>query len=203
MTDLNSNSSLQQKISVLLLAAGLSTRFNGCKLVADFDGQPLVQHALKAARTAFVGAVNVVIGHEEQLLRDAIGEQADNIIVNRHYARGIGSSIAVGVRSLPLDTDAVIIILGDQPLVSAENLQRLANHWSGEAVQIVASHFHDGKGPPILFPRGCFAELGKLDGDLGARDILSSNKYAVTYVNCEGSARDVDTRDDLQQVASD
>ncbi len=203
MTGDNSNPRSAPRISALVLAAGLSTRFDGCKLVADFNGKPLVQHALTAARSAFAGAVSVVIGHEEHILRDAIGDQANNIIVNHDYARGMGSSIAAGIRDIPHDTDAVVIILGDQPLITAENLQRLASHWNGDAAQIVASRFSESKGPPILFPSGCFAALGKLDGDSGAKDMLSSGEYDVVYVNCKGSARDIDTRNDLQDAISD
>ena len=87
----------------------------------------------------------------------------------------MGASLRFGVASLPPGCDAVLVLLGDQVGVNADDLKRLAAAWKGEESLIAASMYDQRVGVPAIFPRLCFSELAELRGDQGARAVLERN----------------------------
>ena len=102
-----------------------------------------------------------------------------SVIVNRNWEEGMGSSLRFGVASLPPACDAVLVLLGDQVAVAADDLRRLASAWKGEESFIAASVYDQRVGVPAIFPRLCFSELSELRGDQGARAVLERNSYRL------------------------
>ena len=190
-------------IHVCVLAAGTSSRFGATKLVQTLRGKPLLQHALIAANGTCPNRVNLVVGHDQQAVLDASGDLADQIIVNSDYRSGLGSSIAAGVRGCRARADAILILLADQPLITAEHLQTLIEQWSGSDNEIVASCFDATYSPPILFPSGAFDALSRLTGDRGAKSILTDGDFVVRSVELPTAGVDVDTPDSLRELEQD
>jgi len=189
------------EIVAVVLAAGHSSRFDGTKLTRDLGGKPLLHYSLTAARAAFPGNVLLVAGHEAEAIIESSGGLANRVVVNPDYSAGQGSSIAVGVRACRNDADAVVIILGDQPLVTAEILERIAADWTGGDKHIVASDYGDSLGPPVLFGKGAFDQLCGLDGDQGARSVIRSGEFDVATIPVGRTGFDVDTPQDLEIVS--
>lgn len=185
----------------VVLAAGRATRFGGEKLTRKLGGRPLLQHSLAAAQAAFPGRVLVVVGHEAEAVIESSGDLANVVVVNPNYSDGQGSSIAAGVRACRDDAAAIIIMLADQPLVTAEVLEQLAAAWNGGENHIVASDYGDSQGPPVLFGRGTFDRLCELDGDHGAKKIINSGVFDVTTVAVGSLGFDVDTPPDLEAAS--
>jgi molybdenum cofactor cytidylyltransferase len=190
-------------IHVCVLAAGTSTRFGATKLVQTLRGKPLLQHALIAANGVCPNRVNLVVGHDQQAVLDACGDLADQIIVNSDYRSGLGTSIAAGVRSCRASADAILIMLADQPLITAEHLETLIEQWSGAENEIVASRFDATYGPPILFPSGAFDALSRLTGDGGAKSLLTNGEFVVRSVGISAAGVDVDTPASLHELDQD
>jgi molybdenum cofactor cytidylyltransferase len=191
-----------QNLFVLVLAAGQSQRFGATKLLEEFDGRPLLQHALAVGQEACPGRVCLVTGHaSEEMAKASIG-LADQIVLNNNYESGIGSSIAIGVSHLINDASAVIILLADQPLVTSSHVKKLVNRWNNDAGAIVATRFSGVDGPPVLFGQSFFDQLSKLEGDAGARQILQAWPDAVRSVDFQPAAVDVDTPGDLEALLS-
>lgn len=187
-------------IRACVLAAGTSTRFGSTKLVQHMRGKPLLQHALLAAQGACKGWVTLVVGHDDEAVAEASAGLSNNVVVNRDYQRGIGASISTGVRACRDGADAILIVLADQPLVTAAHLSQLIDHWSGADDEIIASAFEGVVGPPILFPQKAFAALCKLNGDTGARKILSDDAFRVRSIDFAPAGTDIDTPEDLQKL---
>ncbi len=188
-------------IAAIVLAAGLSSRFGATKLATPVRGKALVQHALLAARQACPGQVHLVVGHEQDVVEAASADLHDRIIINENYADGIGTSIAAGVNVCHDDFGAVLILLADQVLITAEHLQCLIHRWSESGADIVVSAFENTIGPPILFAKSSFPELLGLRGDNGARQVVDSGKYRVEKVRCEAAGIDIDTPEDLEALS--
>lgn len=184
-------------VFAVVLAAGYASRFGSAKQLAEADGVALVKRAVDAACGACERNVAVVIGHEWQSVSNACMPFDGFLIVNDSFADGMGSSIAAAVRRLRHVADAVIIMLADQPLVTAEHIRSLVDSWSGAADEIVATAFADTCGPPVLFPRDCFDELAALQGDSGGRHLLENDRFAVKRMIFEGAAVDIDNPADL------
>lgn len=197
------NSSSQAVVRACVLAAGSSTRFGETKLVRHLRGKPLLQSALLAAQGACEGSVTLVVGHDKELVTAASAGLSDNVIVNCDYKLGIGSSISAGVRACREDADAILIVLADQPLVTAAHLSKLIDTWSGAKTEIVASWFEGIVSPPILFPKSAFDALCRLTGDTGAKKILLDDQFDVRNVEFPPASVDVDTPEDLQDLDQD
>ncbi len=190
----------QAIIHACVLAAGTSTRFGDTKLVQNLYGKPLVQYALLAAQGACEGLVTLVVGHDREAVIAASTGLANGVAVNFDYELGIGTSISTGVRACRNGADAILLMLADQPLVTARHLRELINTWSGAEAEVVASSFEGIVSPPILFPRNAFDSLCELTGDTGAKKILSDNAFTVRSVDFPPARLDVDTPDDLLRL---
>lgn len=197
------NDSSQALVRACVLAAGTSSRFGATKLVQTLRGKPLLQHALLAAQAACEGLVTLVVGHDQESVTMAAAGLADNVVVNSDHKSGIGSSISAGIRACRKDADAILIVLADQPFVTAEHLNELIDTWSGDEAEIVASSFERVFSPPILFPKNAFDALCELTGDTGAKKILSNDKFNIRSIDFPPAGLDVDTIDDLRNLDQD
>jgi molybdenum cofactor cytidylyltransferase len=164
------------------------------------EGVPLVKHACSAAAGACGSRTILVTGHDWLAVATACAPIEGFLVRNDDFAAGIGGSIALGVRCVRHAADAVLVILADQPRITAAHLSALIDHWSGADDEIVATAFAGTTGPPVLFPRDCFAELAQLGGDSGAKSLLSNPRYTVRSIPFEPAAIDIDTPADLDRL---
>jgi len=126
------------------------------------------------------------------------------IAANRAWATGMAaSSIRTGLETVleaAPHSDAVVLTLCDQPLVTAELLDGLVHEWRRTGRSIVASDYGEGYGVPALFARSWFAELASLTGDIGAKAILRTHAAQMALVPFPGGAIDVDSRADYARL---
>lgn len=190
---------MRQGIFAVVLAAGSASRFGGTKQLADFDGSPMVRRAVDSAARTCGERTLLVTGHESAAVTRACAGLPGFVSVNESFDRGIGNSIAHAVGRLSALASGILLVLGDQPLVREQHLKSLVAAWSGADDEIVSSSYAGTQGPPILFPRGCFANLAALDGDLGGRHLLNDERFRVATIECEAAALDVDVPGDLER----
>ena len=184
----------------VVLAAGSATRFGATKQLADLDGVPLVQRATGTAAEACGDRTLLVLGHDWRAVADACDPLRGFMVVNDDYAAGLGTSIACAVRAVQHVADAVVLLLADQPLISAAHVRSLCSTWSGAADEIVATSYAETVGVPALFGRACFGELASLGGDTGAKQVIASGRFEVQSVAFEPAAADIDTPEDLAKL---
>jgi molybdenum cofactor cytidylyltransferase len=197
------------RCDAVVLAAGAGRRFaeqaGGRKLLAPFEGRPLVAGALDAAFAASARRVLLVTSGDPDLARIArdraglLGRADDlEVIVAVDAAEGMGASLRTGVAALPPDSDAVFVFLGDMPRVPpglAHDLARALRL----GVDAVAPCFAGRRGHPVLFGRACYPALRSLDGDVGAREVLAALGERLALVDSpdDGVLFDVDRPEDL------
>ena len=184
----------------IVLAAGSGRRFGETKQLAQFAGQSLVERAVRLAESLCASKNVLIVGQDAARVAQACSPLQGFLIYNDGHKNGIGESIAVGVRGLGSAADGVLIMLADQPLICAEDLERLATAWRSQPNNIVASAYAGTWGPPVIFPRADFETLKTLSGDRGARAILEANKNRVTTIACAAAACDIDNPLDLQNI---
>ncbi len=195
------------RVAGLVLAAGRSARFGADKLLAPLAGRPVVTWSI-AAIGAATDHVLVVLPPGAAALAGALHQdhgmsagRSVRIVENPSRDLGMASSIAAGVASLDAGVGAVIIALGDQPLVSPDVVRRLVARWQLGGALAVAPRYRDGQGHPVLFGRACFAALCALEGDRGARSVLTAlgDDLAMVEVD-EPTPLDVDSPDVLERL---
>ena len=177
-----------------LLAAGLGTRFRGRehKLMAGFRGAPLVSHALRAMRSSGIARRAVVAGPVE--LDDVLEDEV--LLVNPDPARGLASSLAIARDwALAERAEALVIGLGDQPLIPPSAWSRLA---SASGAPIMVATYQGKRRNPVRIAREAFDLLPE-SGDEGARVLFSSYPTLVAEVECEGEPVDIDTVEELDE----
>lgn len=192
-------------IAGLLLASGASRRFGANKLVASLDGRAVVRWSAEALVSA-VDATFVVVPAQSDAIRAALRGLPVHWVENADAPEGMASSIRAGVTALPAEADAVVITLGDQPLIDADVIRGVVATWRAAApeTRAVIAEYENGRGHPALFGAPLFAALCALEGDRGARDLLASLGASVTVVRATGARpADVDTPDVLAALARD
>lgn len=188
------------RIAALVLAAGLSRRMGRNKLLADVGGTPLVTRAVDAALASLVRSVTVVVGHQQDAVRDALTGRAVRIVEAAEHAAGLSASLKAGLRALPDDADGVLVLLGDMPRVEAAAIDRLiAAYAPAEGRAVCVPTFRSRRGNPVLWDRRFVAEMLELTGDTGAKALLDRHADLVCEVEMpdDGVLVDVDTPDAL------
>jgi len=187
-------------IAGLLLAAGGARRFGSQKLVATVDGVPLVRRAHDSLAEV-VDSVFVVVGAEAPAVSQALESTKATIIVNPDWADGLSTSIRRGIAAVPIDAEAVIVALGDEPEVDARIAVELIATWKNTGRPIVAARYQGVQSHPVLFDRSVFAELSTIEGDVGAKSVIYRSAERVAFVDV-ASARpiDVDVPEDLRRL---
>ena len=158
------------KLAAIVLAAGASRRFGSPKQLHVFEGKPLV---LRAVETALeIAETTVVLGSNAESIAPVLEGLPVEVVVAEDWEEGMAASLRAGIRSAEASgADAALILLCDQPRVTAQHLQALIDAF--EPGGIVASDYSDALGPPCVFDSVHFPRLLALSGDSGARKLLS------------------------------
>jgi molybdenum cofactor cytidylyltransferase len=191
----------EESLHVIVLAAGASTRFGSPKQLVRLNGRPLLHLAVSRAVEIAGQAVTVVLGANAAELAPLLRHTPAAIVINRDWPEGMGSSVRTGIAHVPAAADAVMLLLADQPAVTAEDLRRLVGTWRRQPLCMVAAHYAGTAGVPAIFPREDFAALGALRGDAGARALLKRGGDRLIRVPLQSAGIDIDTPEDLLKLA--
>jgi CTP:molybdopterin cytidylyltransferase MocA len=185
-------------IGGLVLAAGAGTRFGGRKQLAELDGSPLLEHALRAMTAAPVGRVVVVLGALVEEVIATVDLHGAEPCPCERWDEGQAASLACGLAELA-DCEAVVVTLGDQPRMSPDAIRRVISA-RGNGAAAVRATYHGAPGHPVLLERDLFESFRDVTGDHGARNLLLS--VQVREVPCEdlGGGEDVDTPAELDAL---
>lgn len=190
-------------VAGLILAAGQGSRFGSeIKQLAGFRGRPLLAHAIATMRAAKLERLGVVLGHAAEAIRAAVDFEGTEIVIAPDWHEGQAASLRAGLAALiggPWPAAAVVVILGDQPLISSQAVERLiAARRPGRAA---ARASYEGRpGHPVLLERAAIEAAMSLTGDQGAGTLIRD--LGVTLVPCDGlgSDFDVDTPSRLREA---
>ncbi|WP_296745789.1 molybdopterin-binding/glycosyltransferase family 2 protein [Mesorhizobium sp.] len=193
----------EPRVDIVLLAAGRSSRMGGPnKLLALFDGQPLVRRTAERALGSKAANTVVVTGHQRERVRSALSGLDVRLADNPDFADGLASSLKAGIAGVSPDAAGAMIVLGDMPGVSSKDLDSLIDAFRKSGGRAVVRASHLGKrGNPVLLPRSLFAAIAHLEGDTGARHLVESEGLDVIDVEIgQGASIDVDTREALEDA---
>ncbi|HEY6566064.1 MAG TPA: nucleotidyltransferase family protein [Actinomycetota bacterium] len=186
-------------ITGVVLAAGEGRRFGGTKQLATAAGKPLVQHAIDALAGTDIDEILVVTGHDADAVEASLSLPAvGRFVRNPDFGRGQSTSLAAAFHEVAEDSEATVVLMGDQPGVEPTDVVALIERFRATRAQIVRLRYADGPGPALL-SREIYAEAGHLHGDVGARVLMASHPEWVEEVPIDRPApRDVDHPDDLE-----
>jgi molybdenum cofactor cytidylyltransferase len=186
-------------VTGLVLGAGGSQRLGRAKQLLAYGDGTLLGHVVGVARSAAFDQLIVAIGGAADEVREQVDLAGAEVVVNEAYGEGCSSSIAAALGVVDERTEVLVLMLGDQPGVSAEIIATLLAG-RGEA-PLAVCRYDDGRGHPIAFSREVFAELAALHGDKGVWRLLDQRADEVAEVAVAGPIPlDVDTPKDYRAV---
>jgi molybdenum cofactor cytidylyltransferase len=190
-----------RNVAAVILAAGASSRFGQPKQLLPFQGESLVRRVVRSAIEA--GSVNVIVvaGEARDRIETELCGTPAVIVENADWQRGLGTSIRCGLfylRSLQPESDAVVLLVCDQPFVDASVIQSLITEWENSRKPIVACRYAGTLGVPALFDRSCFEEILSLPDETGAKALLQARSADVAQIEFVKGAIDIDTRADFE-----
>lgn len=192
------------RIAAVLLAAGESRRIGQPKQLLRWKGKPLIEHAARTAINAGLRPVVVVIGSRADDMRAAIRSPV-TIVENARWTEGMSTSLHAGLQALPDDVDAAIMLLVDQPRITAGHLRAMIEAYRESGKPIVGSAFQGRRASPTLFDRSLFDQLRQVSGDSGGRSVIEANPDQVTLVEAEDALtlQDIDSIQDWRRMTND
>ena len=188
-------------VSGVILAAGGSSRLGRPKQLLAFKGRPLLDHVVQNALSSNLGEIIVVLGAERGRVRVLMDLSKVHVVENEQFAKGQSTSVVVALDNVDRGAAGVLVLLGDQPGVSADVINALVAAFDGDPQSIVMPSWRGTPANPVLFGRAYFPELRQLTGDEGARDLVKQAGDRVCLVPIDQPVpQDVDTEDDYQRL---
>lgn len=187
------------KVAALVLAAGQGRRFGaGNKLLTDLGGRPLLHRAVEAAVGSKAAETIVVTGHDRAEVEAALAGLPLSLAHNPDFSSGMAGSLRRGLATAA-DADAVVVLLGDMPGVTAGLVDLLIDAFEKAPDSVAVVPLRAGKrGNPALLARALFPALGTLQGDEGARRLLARAEHVLELPVDDGAIlADVDAPADL------
>ena len=189
-------------IAAVILAAGSGSRFGaGAKQLAELDGIPLLEHALRAVEAVpAIGRIVVVLGARAEEIRAGVDLGQAEAIVCEDWAEGQAASLRCGIAAVA-GAEAAVLTLGDMPRITPQVIARFAGIAAQHGAHARARAVYDGlPGHPVVLGSAYFEQIAALRGDVGAREVLKS--IGAHPIECPHlcSAADVDTPEALEEL---
>jgi molybdenum cofactor cytidylyltransferase len=192
-------------ISGLILGAGASQRLGPPKQLLPFRGTTMLGWVVKQAERAMgLDELIVVLGRAADKIREQVDfGSAVRVVENPVFTEGCSSSYKAGLATLNPKSQAMMIILGDQPGISPEVIDRLAEEWRRTESLIALCSYNGRKGHPMIFAQPMFEQLAALHGDKAAWKLVDANAALVQEVQFNlPFPDDINTVEDFERITN-
>ena len=195
---------MRKFISGLILGAGASQRLGLPKQLLPFRGKTMLGWVVdQAQRATALDEIVVVLGRAADEIREQVDFGAAHVVENPVFAEGCASSYRAGIGALDSRSEAIMIILGDQPGITPEIINSLAEEWRGEEASIALCSYRGRKGHPMIFARTMFEQLKGLHGDKAAWKLVDANSDVVQEIYFDLRCPDnINTAEDFERLES-
>jgi molybdenum cofactor cytidylyltransferase len=191
-------------ITGAILAAGFSRRLGRPKQLLEYRGKPLLQWAVDAALASELDEVLVVLGESAPVILERIDLGRARVIVNEHAIEGQSSSIVAATSMADPHRTGTLLMLGDQPNLTTDDLARVLTSFDGQPDSIAMASWQGEARSPVIFGRAYDCELLALTGDTGARPLVRQHWDRVRLVEFDRPVpSDIDTEADYQRLLAD
>jgi molybdenum cofactor cytidylyltransferase len=195
---------MRKFISGLILGAGASTRLGPPKQLLPFRETTMLGWVVAQAQNATsLDEIVVVLGRAADEIRERVDFGAARVVENPVFSEGCSSSYRAGIAALDSESEAIMIILGDQPGITPEIINTLAESWRNLEAPIALCSYRGHRGHPMIFAQSMFDQLAGLHGDKAAWKLVDVNSDSVREVHLDCHfPDDINTPGDLERLAT-
>ena len=191
----------QTGVSIAILAAGFSRRLGRPKQLLEFKGKSLLQWAIDAASATDTPEILLVVGESASAILERIEPGRASTVINERAVEGQSSSIVAAVEAADRRRSGTLLMLGDQPGVTTDDLNRILTAFDGHSDSITMASWQGEARSPVIFGRAYDRELLSLTGDTGARPLVHRHLSSVQFVEFDRPVPiDIDTEEDYRRL---
>jgi molybdenum cofactor cytidylyltransferase len=185
----------------VVLAAGASRRMGSNKLLLPVEGEAMVHRTVRRVRDAGCEPIVVVTGHDAVRVREALAPLEVAFAESPDPTGPTSASLHAGLRALPSDVDATLVMLADMVQVTTPMLRALVEGAALGTEPLGVSRYGDVLAPPLLFTRKLWPELLAWHGEGCGKAVVRAHENEARLHEWPVEAlRDVDTPDDYDAV---
>jgi len=189
-------------LAAIILSGGASRRMGSPKALLTYQGRPFLEHLLDVARHPKIGVRRVVLGADAGPIVKEVNLAPEEVLVNEEWEKGQLSSIHAALRSLPPNTDGILLLLIDHPLISSGLVGELIDSFYSSRKSIVLPVYDGRRGHPVIFSAALYEDLMKAPIETGARSVVwaHAGEVQVVQTNEEGCVLNLNDPDTLQRA---
>lgn len=195
---------MRQFISGLILGAGASQRLGPPKQLLPFRDTTMLGWVVQQSQSVKgIDELIVVLGRAADELRERVDFGTARVVENKVFSEGCSSSYRAGLAALNPESQAIMIILGDQPGIMPEVIDTLAEEWRRTEAPIALCSYRGRKGHPMIFSKDLFEQLEGLHGDKAAWKLVDANVDRVQEVHFNFPyPDDINTAADFERITA-
>jgi molybdenum cofactor cytidylyltransferase len=199
-------SAMGPEIEGVILAAGLSKRMGVPKLALEIGGMTVLSRVVTEALASALSRIVVVVARAGEA--DPYGPNREMAssrlqeVINPFPERGMSSSLRAGLSAVKKDAAAAMVLLGDQPWITAAVINRLIEAFCNNPDSITAPAIRGKRSTPVIFPASLFPDLREETGDVGGRNVVNRHpeKIVLIEMGSDYDDRDMDTPADFNAM---
>jgi CTP:molybdopterin cytidylyltransferase MocA len=195
---------MAESVCGLVLAAGMGSRMGGRKLELTIEGVSLLARVVRACLGSRLGPIVLVFSPQTagavETLAPYRNDERLRFIGNPWPESGMGKSLRLGMEHVPHSAAGVMILLADQPFITAEVIEMLTARFDLQPASIICAAVRGVRTTPVIFPSRLFGELARVQGDKGGREVIHRHAADVELVECGDrfDNRDIDTPEEAR-----
>jgi CTP:molybdopterin cytidylyltransferase MocA/xanthine/CO dehydrogenase XdhC/CoxF family maturation factor len=188
----------RKKVSSLILAAGKSTRMGQQKLLMTYQNSTIINTIVEKSLRSNVCKTIVVVGSHKDQIKEALINYNVCLIENENFENGMLSSVQAGVSVIDKNSDGILVLLGDQPMVSEKIINRLITSFQKTSKGLIIPTFNRKRGHPVLIHSKYKEKITMLNSAIGLRELFINNNHDIleVEVNTISILNDIDTPED-------
>lgn len=191
----------EDQVAGIILAAGESKRLGGkIKQLLPWQGKSLINFIIQTVGECNLSPIYIILGANVDQISPEIDISKVKIITNNKWVEGKGTSISLGIKSLPEQVNAAFIFVVDQPYLNTKLMKGLLDVYDLKKADIIAPYVHGIQSNPVLFNRSVFPELMKLKGEEGGRKVFKHYHLEKLEWDDEKVLWDIDTLADYEKI---
>jgi molybdenum cofactor cytidylyltransferase len=192
---------MEYKITGIILAAGESTRFGKPKQLIKLNNEFLINRVVREALASNLNPIILILGANFERIHKVINPTERVIIINNeNWKLGQSTSLIEGLNHVTKDNSGVMYLLGDQPFITSEVINKLISLYSVSKPNVVMLETNGKRTPPIIFPSSYYHLIRKLEGDKGARNIINDIDVIFLENTDDMLITDIDTENDYKFI---